>query len=303
MGSWDETCFLSNLPIRHGEEIAALLLVENKPGWSSLHSTRFYWPAPAMFYGKYDDYGGVEDCHGSQIDFLQDELRLNSGWNGGVGALSRAVTHSDAGLAGQLCLQDHPVDLVFIKQSVLDIFLDSYCFDEWRVPKVAGEYVRVGYEYLCAQIPAFILLYKEHIEQLGENDFLFHMHPDLGPNASSLERLLYSFSDGHYTHPGNYFRHNFLQRLREMAKNNDDSGIEALLQEFCIFILIFDYMIESRRVYVRPPSSQNLDTSAQELMANITLDIANEDSAEMREEDARWDPIRNRFIEQCELEY
>lgn len=298
MGCWNHTCFLSNLSVSYGDEIATLPLIRNSKGYGNLDTTRFYFPAPVMYYGTYDDYGGSEDCYGGQIDLILKEFRNHSNFQGTIEHFSRE------GDQGALHLgEEDDVDLVVIKKSVLDRFLEQYYYESWHHKTTDGEYHRVGYKYLCALIPSYITILKSHMRKFDTEHELAHLFDPLPvadfDHKHELAKIMHFFKEGHYTHPSNYFRQSIISRLQEMAKNDDDEGLTDLLQEICIFALMMSYMNYSRRVYIRPMcSSQETDPRAQEMMARITLDVADEDNRELRDEDDRWDPVREVFIEQ-----
>jgi len=77
MGSWNHTCAVSNLHIGAGEEVVVFLLLKNHntDDGSFCYGNALYDVMPLPFYGKYDDYGGVEDCHGFGLPILIEELR------------------------------------------------------------------------------------------------------------------------------------------------------------------------------------------------------------------------------------
>jgi len=60
MGSWDETCALSNLPIPAGEEVVFLLLCCREPG------NHYVLSVPV--YGTYADYGRVTAAEGQEVE-------------------------------------------------------------------------------------------------------------------------------------------------------------------------------------------------------------------------------------------
>lgn len=65
MGCWNETCGLTNLPIRWGEPVVAIVL--QKPENPPMHEIQCLYPddcwAPIGFplFGTYDDYGNLEN--------------------------------------------------------------------------------------------------------------------------------------------------------------------------------------------------------------------------------------------------
>lgn len=65
MGSWYETCGLSQLPIHSGDQIMVFILIENKLGKDDLEpsfsgTTGKFQPVGIPVSGTYNDYGGIE---------------------------------------------------------------------------------------------------------------------------------------------------------------------------------------------------------------------------------------------------
>ena len=64
MGCWNETCFISNLPIRHGDEVYLFVLAPisavNQEGPLCNPDDR-YIPVGFPIAGEYDDYGGIKN--------------------------------------------------------------------------------------------------------------------------------------------------------------------------------------------------------------------------------------------------
>ena len=70
MGSWDETCALSNLPIMPGEEVYWLILSRNvyhKFDKSGCYHNDFFFVRSIPLLGVYDDYGEIEIAEGEEI--------------------------------------------------------------------------------------------------------------------------------------------------------------------------------------------------------------------------------------------
>lgn len=62
MGCWNETCFLTRLPIHHGDPVSMILVVENGDGYrNTCHANGYYRPICLPLHGEYDDYGGIEE--------------------------------------------------------------------------------------------------------------------------------------------------------------------------------------------------------------------------------------------------
>src|SRR4051812_34258342 len=79
MGCFNATCMVSNLPIAYGDQIVMLVLSRNKwaghPKLDLLHVTEEWGIVGFPFFGKYDDYGGIEEVEETDsvkhtIDYL-----------------------------------------------------------------------------------------------------------------------------------------------------------------------------------------------------------------------------------------
>ena len=88
MGCWNETCYVSKLPIYSGEEVVLILLRKNDVNHEELPHTSYvyekYVPFGLPIYGKYDDYGNIEEITnaGDVIEYLKDmEIIDNEGDN------------------------------------------------------------------------------------------------------------------------------------------------------------------------------------------------------------------------------
>lgn len=51
------------------------MLLENKDKKTFCYGNALYDVCPVPFYGKYDDYGGVDDCHGFGLNIVVDAIR------------------------------------------------------------------------------------------------------------------------------------------------------------------------------------------------------------------------------------
>lgn len=74
MGSWNETCMLSGLPIQPGDSCYAVILLENPEVYDICYPTSSYIPL-FICRGVYDDYGRLADIQGEGL-----EAFLNT-WN------------------------------------------------------------------------------------------------------------------------------------------------------------------------------------------------------------------------------
>jgi hypothetical protein len=75
MGSWNGTCAVSNLHITAGQDVAVFMLLRNNTEKTFCYGNALYDVCPVPFYGKYNDYGAVEDCHGFGLNIVVDALK------------------------------------------------------------------------------------------------------------------------------------------------------------------------------------------------------------------------------------
>lgn len=77
MGCWNHTCAVSNLHIRAGQDVMVFLLLKQLviDSGSFCYANALYDVALLPFYGKYDDYGAVEECYGLGLPILVDRVR------------------------------------------------------------------------------------------------------------------------------------------------------------------------------------------------------------------------------------
>lgn len=65
MGCWNGTCGLSQMSINHGDEVVGFILVPEEkmtPDCGGYcYADEMWQPIPVPFYGKYDDYGSIEE--------------------------------------------------------------------------------------------------------------------------------------------------------------------------------------------------------------------------------------------------
>lgn len=77
MGSWNNTCGLTNLPIHEGEAVYVFPIKEKDlSGYRShCYSTAFYRPMITPFVAEYNDYGGAENCTGLILNDFINEMK------------------------------------------------------------------------------------------------------------------------------------------------------------------------------------------------------------------------------------
>lgn len=75
MGCWNGTCAISNLHVKAGQKVAVFLLLKNNEPKTFCYGNALYDLCPVPFYGEYNDYGAVENCHGFGLNMVVEALR------------------------------------------------------------------------------------------------------------------------------------------------------------------------------------------------------------------------------------
>lgn len=76
MGCWNKTCMISGLHIRAGQKVAVFMLGKKNASFDSFcYPNAYFDPCLLPFYGEYNDYGSVENCHGIGLDYIIEALR------------------------------------------------------------------------------------------------------------------------------------------------------------------------------------------------------------------------------------
>lgn len=83
MGCWNETCAISQLPITYLQDVVCILLQKNADKVccdSSCYIDTYFRPYPIILYGKYDDYGCMEDITGDVdlfYELIENQLKCS----------------------------------------------------------------------------------------------------------------------------------------------------------------------------------------------------------------------------------
>lgn len=196
MGSWNNTCGLTNLPIISGEEVYVFPIRERDLSnyRSHCYSTALYQPVLIPFVAKYNDYGGAEDCHGISLNLIMEELRrelveLEVGENQYHDiAVKRddfddekffEAVHESRLFVKGWGTSDRPVYFTMIRKDVVDRMWNEWTFDIWKgketiVPEefeTDQYYVKnITYAKLASLLPDFVASAAEAIAALGKED-------------------------------------------------------------------------------------------------------------------------------------
>lgn len=275
-------CALSGLPIRYGDKVACLLLYENILKEMGSESNRYFYAAPVFFYGKYDDYGGMEKCSGSQKKFLaaclesallekKSKLKIEDYFE-----LKKEAHGDGIKLIASGIFRDYLKDPrtpnprlfnTLILQSVLDKFLAEYTWQSYNLEK--GDYDTQSYNEYLASIDEF---YDICVKYYGGQKVLISntpSHRELGHNLIGHAVRRYYEHDG-----GLFFRLEFIEQIRHFIADEDKKGFREFLTEFSKFAMMLRFMRDSHRAFIVNPSGhQDTSTHAQRFIAGLTIEV------------------------------
>lgn len=101
MGYWNETCMLTHLPIEEGEDTVCVFIAQQPGDRDTVYSDTIYAPISLPLFGKYDDYGRLENFATDFDSFLtalgQAELALCNENPGNGKAFSPIESIKDCG--------------------------------------------------------------------------------------------------------------------------------------------------------------------------------------------------------------
>lgn len=139
MGCWNETCFMSNLPIRHGDPVVAFITAQGS--WESTkHRDRASFcypgdeeePISLPIRAQYNDYGSLEDWDKNNVAVLMVENIFKTSFDE---VLGRIMNHmrDDYGLTIQhdmsdigAGVRDYPISMLMMHGTLYDKLIVKY---------------------------------------------------------------------------------------------------------------------------------------------------------------------------------
>ena len=176
MGCWNETCYISKLPIYSGEEIVLILLRKYKYADKTPHTCYVcdsYVPFGLPIFGKYDDYGNIEDITNAEdvIEYLKNmEIVDKDGIKVNTARLDKETLSeftSDV-LCGHYFLKDDGMNIplfgMMVKKELYDILLSNY-----KLRKCYGEEITYE-EHITSEIKKEIEKIEDLVKDIERKD-------------------------------------------------------------------------------------------------------------------------------------
>lgn len=279
MGCWNGSCFLTNLPIMHGEDVRVFIVHNQFQNYRNRYCdpTDAGRPLAFSFKGKYDDYGFVDEQNGIMLDFIIDsikncliEMEVGSNEIHDIEVKRDSFDFNllkEANHEGRLQVADiygEPTNLkvIMVRQTALDKLLERFTWDTYRgvtqEERDSGKYYRT-------------LNYKQHCDELCKylQTELENSQKDNIPNGlyflMKAERILFSET----SHIGNVFC-----AVSAIQDGTLQCSYDDLVREITITEVLNIFLSSTRRTW-SPPSgegSQDNETKAYEIYAQLILD-------------------------------
>lgn len=195
MGCWNHTCAITKLPIFRGDPVVVILLVKQTEEFRihRTHPTAYWAPIPYYFEGEYDDYGGVENCHGpllptiiSQFKKVLFEYKLGDNpyhdipvnrEDFNVDLLFKADHENRLSVKCRFDTTNPvPVKHVVIKKSVFDYIIQNYTYSQYRRcdNEKGYEYVDIGFNNIHQEGIEWFNNLKNRKDKDEERLFMYH---------------------------------------------------------------------------------------------------------------------------------
>lgn len=305
MGSWNNTCGLTNLPIIAGESVYVFPIRERDLSKyrSHCYSTALYQPVLIPFVAEYNDYGAGENCSGIALDLTIEELRrtlieLEIGENKYHDIAVKRNDFDDVKFfeaVNEKRLFVHgwgesnrPVFFTMIRKDVADRMWNEWTFDQWRgsegvVPEgfESDQYYikNVTYAKIAAMIPQYLAAISKVIKDLDNNQITI----DRYITRSLLQRgkLAANYLLDNIFHYFENFEFWDLLNGRECIVNYIIQGelerAEEFIRTYMMGVMINHIMESTRRIWlpVMHMGSQNECYSDYRFLNTVTNDVMN----------------------------
>jgi hypothetical protein len=277
MGCYNGSCFLTGLPIYHGEQVRVFIVQRNNGMRNrNCYPTDQWIPLTFSFCGEYNDYGSVENQHGIMLDFILNAIKnnlveLQQGENEchDIPVLKQNFDFDlmmEANHEGRLMTKDifgetTSLKILMVRQSALDKLLARFKWETYRgvseEDRKRGVYYReIDYTTYCQDVLADA---QEHIENETDSEYaglrlVWKADRLLGVETSSVGNLLSAIMEKQY--------------------NDLQISYEDIIKEAVIVDTINKFLMNTRRTW-SPPSgegSQDYETGTYKMFAQLLLD-------------------------------
>lgn len=315
MGCWNKTCAISNLHITAGQRVAVFVLGEARYNNNFCYANSYFDPFLLPFYGEYNDYGAVEDCHGIGLNIVIDAIKndlveLEQGSNPYHDIPASRETFDIEQLfdldhkerlyihEGSNILPNHDdkkipgrkLTHVQIHGDIFDHIINNYQGEEYFYNK-KNNFVKKSYKFrdVVNDLPELIKRLRKQLADIkgeGENLMLRWL-------ARNITSTLFTREEGNLAaryltfEMGPFFLVNPNDVVLNAALKMNDEELTELLTEILKGVWINVFMARTRRAWVKPvgEGSQNNETEGHLLLAQGVMKILKAEIDEQAEDD------------------
>lgn len=273
MGCWHETCGISNLPIKGGDEVVIFVLTNN---YSSIEmideSVSLYSVLPIPFYGIYNEYGGADNCYGNELNLVMDSLKkslveIDEGTNK-YHEIDVKRDNFSVDKFFEACAEhrmkvetncvEFSVDRVMIRKDVFDHILDNYQFKEWISER--HDYMNYKFSDIISDLPEFVRRAKVKImsemDDLGciSSSYryitpfrgLFTKNAILEPEMNLADIWMKRMDSYEFTSP----IFNPTESSIDLLQNKSEDEVITFLTEYVKCLVIDSFLRETRKMWI-----------------------------------------------------
>jgi hypothetical protein len=299
MGSWNNTCGLSNLHITSGTPVYVFVLEKNTH-YNPCYSTSLFSPLLLPFESTYDDYGGGEDSHGVALDLIIEgiknelvEMEVGKNQYHDIAVKKEGFTPEkffEAVREDRLKIRSYrneekPVYFTMFRKDIVDDILDTRVTKEY-VGNGKGtcgwdnNYIKVRFADIAANVRP--LLEKLVLDNEGKDEYMTAFIMDKIHNyRDDFLAAQWLNGDGH-----RYSRLVDIKRLigEAVAKGTFESvnNIEPLIVEHLKGVYIDSFMHDARKIWIPGghEGSQGYSGGALRILSAATIRALNKEKAE-----------------------
>jgi len=252
---------VSNLHITAGQEVVVFLLRKNKSYdydyYCDIYS--YFTPCLIPFYGKYNDYGSVESCHGEGLDLLIEKVKeglveLELGENECHDIPAKKETfdidqlfeldHEQRLFFKDIDGEEHALTHVQIHKEVFDYIIENFKYKDYKsnhsfndILKFLPDYILGVHEQIkLHKTPEYkdLLSFKESILTLGYNQ------------KNLVAKYIYSFIRSNET-----FGLFFEILSSEVVEKMENDKLQLLLIDILKGVWINLFLRETRKPWIK----------------------------------------------------
>lgn len=263
MGSWNQTCGITNIHIRSGERVTAFAIVEDTQD-NMCYTTGLFVPFMLPIYGEYDDYGRLDQSTGLGFTLLLERLNTHAverpvGENQRREIAIERGKFDDAYFWNAIHLHriqvesrwgevhHHNVKIMMVKSSVIEFLLDS--FKLTRHPYCKEKKFQYTFRDVLNQVDALVdamfTLFNADADAFLFNSFAKREIPD---PSIELIQLWINSSFSHLMHRSAFIH--LGGKIQEFITSGNRDQLVEFMNGTIISHLVDQFFMETRKVWI-----------------------------------------------------